>query len=324
MQTRHWRRTALHVLAQRGFLEAFRSLIRIGADAHRLDIREWGIVAYAVFSGSVDMVQELLGEFQSKTVWTQTFSIDLPWKLRASKCSAPHLAATRDHDMFMLLASSGYYENIHKSSGSGLTPLHFAVGYSNEDIAEWLISHVANVNALTVVGEAPLHFAMRLENLHGIRALIEAGVEFVRNTLGQSPEDLTPVHICTDLHELLDELNAPASVLQKFQTKEVAQKLFSAISQGNLDTCQRTIRTDGSWKSVHSSECDICTSLVLALFTENWDIVELLLENDASMDCSQCGRHVPYDMPEMSTIHKPGFNPRLPMFLDLCLTHQTY
>ncbi len=59
--------------------------------------------------------------------------------------------------------------DVNAKTKSGTTPLHFALGYSYNEIAELLIAKGVDVNAKTNDGETPLDMAKRHP---GIAALL--------------------------------------------------------------------------------------------------------------------------------------------------------
>jgi ankyrin repeat protein len=329
-RTRTDQYTAIDFAVWHGNVEAFRSLLRHNACINLQEANEWGLIANAIESGSVHMMEEVFEQIEDVALWKHKLSIAAPWDLSItlSSCSAPHLAALVSEEMLGILADSGHYQDFHEANQAGYTPLHLASSGPDGTTTNWLIRHGADVNAITTDGMTALHFAVQAGNLRTVKALIVAGAKFAPDKLGRSPEALAPARALNDILRLLQELKVSDSVLQSLRTNEIAQELFSTIRLGNLDTCRLIIEKDESWKSIGSPECDICTALALALIEERWGIVDLLLENSVSLGEPVCAKHFPSIFPDMSVIHvaiaKPGFNSRLQKFLDMFLTNQKH
>jgi ankyrin repeat protein len=330
IRTRKDQFTAVNLAASKGHVEAFRSLLRHNAYIHLQTEYGWGVVAYAIASGSVDMMEELLEQIEDGALWKHKFSIAAPWDSSESLplCSALHLAALVSEEILEILANSGHYQDFDETNRAGYTPLHLASSGPYRTTANWLISHGVDANAVTTNGMTALHFAVQSGNIRTVKALIVAGARFTPDKLGRSPEVLAPARALDDILRLLQELEVSDSVLQNLQTNEIAQELFSTIRLGNLDTCRLIIEKNESWKSLRSPECGICTALALALSAEHWGIVDLLLENSVPLSGTVCAKHFPSIFPSMLLVHvaiaKPEFNSRLQRFLDMLLTHQEH
>jgi len=64
-----------------------------------------------------------------------------------------------------------------KSEERGMTPLHYAASYGNVEVAKFLISKGANVNAQAAYYETPLHAAARNGNVEIVKLLVSKGAD---------------------------------------------------------------------------------------------------------------------------------------------------
>jgi ankyrin repeat protein len=322
--------TPVHIVALKGDVEAFRSLIQHRASVHLYSQYGWGVVLYAILSNSIDMVNELVEKIDDSEQWKRKVFMSAPWDRNSnlSGCSAFHIAATVSKDMLELLAGSGHYEDIHETNDDGYTPLHLASASHHGATTEWLISHGANFDAATTNGMTALHLALSSGNLSALKALVEAGAQFKADKMGRTPESVVPAHQLTEVLHLLQDLKVSDHVLQNLRKYKDTQDIFSAIRSGHLDSCRMIMEKGKSWQTAQSPECNTCTALGLALIEEKWDIMDLLLENGVTLGGPVCAKQFPCIYPYMSVIHvavaKPAYNSRLQRLLEISLTHQDH
>ena len=91
----------------------------------------------------------------------------------------------------------------------GDAPLHYATGYDAWKIAEYLIEQGANVNATNDDGESPLHSALlgKRSNLDVVKKLVTHGANInAPIKYGRSwftPADIAAVHYHDDVYKFL-------------------------------------------------------------------------------------------------------------------------
>ncbi|EKX49720.1 hypothetical protein GUITHDRAFT_60431, partial [Guillardia theta CCMP2712] len=67
------------------------------------------------------------------------------------------------------------------------TPLHVAASMGSEEICSVMLSFQANVNAVDVHGETPLHKAAAQGHVGIVRMLLEEGADCMANSKQQTP-----------------------------------------------------------------------------------------------------------------------------------------
>jgi ankyrin repeat protein len=77
-----------------------------------------------------------------------------------------------------------------KDDKFGGTPLLFAAEKGRKDVAEWLLSHKADVDAKAIDGETPLHFAAELGHKDMAELLLAHGA----NINATNRDGYTPLH----------------------------------------------------------------------------------------------------------------------------------
>lgn len=93
---------------------------------------------------------------------------------------------------------------INSADESGYTPLHWALIRQNWDLAKFLISMGANVNARGADGGSPMHCAANHENTEIIKLLIKEGAQKdLKNLWGNTPLCLASQRGCTKTVQFL-------------------------------------------------------------------------------------------------------------------------
>ncbi len=107
--------------------------------------------------------------------------------------------------------------NLNADNASRATPLHLAVGYRDEEVADRmtkiLVANGAELNAKQSDGLTPLHHAVARCSLKLVQTLIHAGADpFLKDDLGRSSMDLAkemeqmqPEAPCREMRALLQE-----------------------------------------------------------------------------------------------------------------------
>ena len=77
----------------------------------------------------------------------------------------------------------------------GWTPLHYACTHGHLDVAEFLVSNGANVNAASINGSTPLMMAVQSGNEELIKYLLDKGADLqLRNTQGFTAIDIAQIY----------------------------------------------------------------------------------------------------------------------------------
>ncbi|GMN38168.1 hypothetical protein TIFTF001_007403 [Ficus carica] len=161
-------RTAIHVAAARGHVEALKFLLSIGANADLADDRGWTPLHYSSSAGHRDAVETLLEHCNAK------YAVDGEGKTAFS------LAAENGHAELLPLLRLN--DALHRASRlddvggvksclaegaavdgrdqNGWTPLHRAAFKGSVECARVLLGHGAPVDAVDDAGYTPLHCAV--------------------------------------------------------------------------------------------------------------------------------------------------------------------
>ncbi len=114
----------------------------------------------------------------------------------------------KDKDKIKSLINSGADVNV-KNSNDESTPLHFASMYNCTDIADLLIKHRANINAINIHGLTPLHIASAWDNENMVKLLIENGANInIKDNDGNTPLYYAQEYINENIANLLKEHGA--------------------------------------------------------------------------------------------------------------------
>ncbi len=107
-----------------------------------------------------------------------------------------HVACIFGHEhVARHLLGRGALVNLHSLNESGAEPLHFAVLFRDEEVADrlvrMLLDNGAELNGIQREGETALHHAVARGSIRLVSTLIEAGADpFFKDKLGRSPADL--------------------------------------------------------------------------------------------------------------------------------------
>ena len=96
-----------------------------------------------------------------------------------------------------LLLKGGADANVRSQFPDNTTLLDEAMDIGNVDLAQWLISHGADVNTLSLQGGSPLHKAVRLQKLDAVEFLLKNGADV----------NSRDAHNSTLLHEAVESGN---------------------------------------------------------------------------------------------------------------------
>ena len=142
------RATPLHHASEFGHLEVARFLLEFGADAAAKDENSWTPLHEAVFSEHLEFVQMLL-----------THNADIIDVQDSSGRTPLYFAITRRHDTLVrFLLNSGADPN--RSGKDRSTPLHWASGMRNLEIAHLLLEFGAEANAEDDEGRTAYQIAL--------------------------------------------------------------------------------------------------------------------------------------------------------------------
>ncbi len=152
--------------AQRGDLEAVRSLLKDGADPNAAQADGMTALHWAAMKDQVEIAQVLL--YAGATVKTTT---------RLGGYTPVHLAARGGNEAVLGVLLEGGADPDGYSS-TGVTPLHFAAEANDPAAVEVLLAHGADANAPDhFAARTPLMFAAVRSADAAVRALLEGGAD---------------------------------------------------------------------------------------------------------------------------------------------------
>lgn len=222
--------------------------------------------------------------------------------------------------------------DINARSHEGVTPLQFAVCMQTPDATRWLLENGADFNATYGPKRSTaLHAALRMGNLETTLALIQAGADFVKDSLGITPEMQVHPHIQADLLVVLPQcgVEIPSTVYAVLKDNYKVQSsggLFGAIVNGDLEACLSI--TGGASSVPKAVECGTCSPLIVALAWQRLDIAKLFLAHNASIVDKSCSltraRGPCYDSVLNTAIAQPMFNEILERLLARYLTYEDH
>ncbi|XP_029309618.1 ankyrin repeat and SOCS box protein 10 isoform X2 [Cottoperca gobio] len=176
------------------------------------------------------------------------------------------------------------------------TALHESCENCQPECTKLLLIHGANANAVTEDGLMPLHFCSSPKSLECAKYLLQYGAAISGRTLD---EDDTPLHVaaCNGLTDHTELYLRYGAAVDK-QNNEGLTPLNAACSQPQelqeLDSyykvCQMLV---GAGANIHITDQDRHSPLHMACKNVNPDIVDLLLDNDASVNDMNYGGETP-------------------------------
>ncbi|HWP38125.1 MAG TPA: ankyrin repeat domain-containing protein [Gemmatimonadales bacterium] len=152
--------------AQRGDLEAVRTLLKQGADVNAAQADGMTALHWAAQSGNVPMLRVLLSAGASTAAITR-----LGWY------TPLHLASREGHaEAIRMLLQGG--ARVDAVTSTGAAPIHLAADGGRPEAVQALLDHGADVNAKDAFADrTPLMFAVAKGRLEAAKVLINAGAD---------------------------------------------------------------------------------------------------------------------------------------------------
>nr|XP_029723859.1 serine/threonine-protein phosphatase 6 regulatory ankyrin repeat subunit B-like [Aedes albopictus] len=301
--------TALHVVAQYGFLEIADVLIQTNKlNGNARD--EYGRTAlhYAIHFDQMLIVQLLMKH-----------SKDLALDLNAvdnDENSALHFALIRNCTEVAELLIEEPSVEVNARNNVNEVPLHLAVKHGNTAIVELLLSRKASIDVLNWKNFTPLKIAAASGQTNIVKMLIANGANI--KTTGMETLALAALsgklELCKYLLELMNYAQIPEEVLWKAIKSHNVEviKLFikycvevndarrlvqipqnalrSAIRSGNVEVIKLLVRYRFD---VIDARISGCTTLHVSVLSANIDIVRTLLDHGAVVDSKDENEETP-------------------------------
>ncbi len=175
--------TPLHLAAARNRVETARLLIDRGAAINAQDGMGLTPLHLATQNGYVAMIELLAAKNVNPEVRGKAFGIT------GNEVMPLHLAASQgDKGAAEALIVSAKANVNGRSLATQRTPLHYATEGDHTAVADLLVEHGAEVDALDAYGETPLHYAVREGSVATVELLISRGADVnARNGSGSTP-----------------------------------------------------------------------------------------------------------------------------------------
>ncbi|CAH8591301.1 unnamed protein product [Schistosoma turkestanicum] len=259
--------TALHVAAHCGNTEVARVLLDNGCDVNARALNGFTPLHIACKKQKIRVIELLLQYGAQINMTTE------------SGLSPLHVAAfIGGPEIVQLLIQHGALVN--QATMRCETALHLAVRNRQVDVAETLIYHGASVNAKARDEQTPLHVAC----LTGTPELIAVLLSCKANPNLPARDGYTALHIASKegRHDLLGQLLEAGADINA-RTKKGFTALHLAAKRGQVKVAKQLIQAQP--KIVNAVGQNDLTPLHIATHYNRLPVVQLLLDNDAKVDC---------------------------------------
>ena len=118
---------------------------------------------YAAYRGNLEIILSLIENGSIVTVTTK------------KGLNVMHMAAQGDNPDIIIFFKEKYGMSIYSQDKNGSTPLHWACYSSSENVINYLLSFMDNINIQDKKGQTPLHIAIFTERIKIIKKLLYKG-----------------------------------------------------------------------------------------------------------------------------------------------------
>ena len=296
VKTFPWQKTPLHLATENGHAQTAEALIEHGSDVNSRDDLEQTPLHQAALHGHKRLAEVLVGNGSD---------------VNCGLLTPLHLAAESGHrDISEFLLQRGSDVNaksvprqdpvllclcpsfsrcdcrlrLHHLHPQESTPLHLAAENGHKHVAEDLIRHGGNINAMDKSGQSPLHLAAQHGHKQTVEVLLQHGSDVnARNRRQETPLHLAAENGHTQTAEVLIQHGSDVNsrdVLGQTPLHQVAlngHKLLAEVLVGN-----------GS-----DVNCGLLTPLHLAAQSGHRNISEFLLQRGSDVNAKSVPRQDP-------------------------------
>uniref|UniRef100_A0A8C2IJ82 Ankyrin 2a, neuronal n=1 Tax=Cyprinus carpio TaxID=7962 RepID=A0A8C2IJ82_CYPCA len=297
--------TALHMAARAGQIEVVRCLLRNGALVDAMAREDQTPLHIASRLGQTEIVQLLLQHMAHPDASTTNGYTPLHISAREGQvetaavlleAGASHSLATKV-GLFNHLLIEMYFVNMFTIviflsvfgflNQYGLTPLHVAAHYDNQQVAMMLLEKGASPHATAKNGYTPLHIAAKKNQTQIASALLQYGAE----TNALTKQGVSPLHLAsqeghTEMASLLLERGAHVSAA----TKSGLTPLHLAAQEDRVQVAEILVKHEAN---VDQQTKLGYTPLIVACHYGNVKMVNFLLQNGANVNAKTKNGYTP-------------------------------
>uniref|UniRef100_A0A8C1XBS0 Ankyrin 2a, neuronal n=1 Tax=Cyprinus carpio TaxID=7962 RepID=A0A8C1XBS0_CYPCA len=297
--------TALHMAARAGQIEVVRCLLRNGALVDAMAREDQTPLHIASRLGQTEIVQLLLQHMAHPDASTTNGYTPLHISAREGQvetaavlleAGASHSLATKV-GLFNHLLIEMYFVNMFTIviflsvfgflNQYGLTPLHVAAHYDNQQVAMMLLEKGASPHATAKNGYTPLHIAAKKNQTQIASALLQYGAE----TNALTKQGVSPLHLAsqeghTEMASLLLERDAHVSAA----TKSGLTPLHLAAQEDRVQVAEILVKHEAN---VDQQTKLGYTPLIVACHYGNVKMVNFLLQNGANVNAKTKNGYTP-------------------------------
>ncbi|OTA68784.1 ankyrin [Hypoxylon sp. EC38] len=292
----------------KGEIKTAITLLEQGADPTIVNRQNFDACHVAALEGATDFLIRVYKMTTSlwRPSWQRLVSLNVSMGSRKQVirgCNALHLAScSRSIDCLRFYMEHNIFSDVNTTTDKLLTPLHFAALHKFGDAIKFLHSRGANINARTVQGHLPLHFAVWNQNLGAVETLLKLGSEVTKDQTGMSPylyaRQRKSQAIIDCLRNKEDDvaydINSIKDGIMDSQLEEqfrLAIALEDAIKARNIILCKE-LRQKGCQLDIDMPSCKGCSPLLLSIRQRRPNVLKWLLAHGASTlkpCCQRCG-----------------------------------
>uniref|UniRef100_A0A8C7QJH9 ZU5 domain-containing protein n=1 Tax=Oncorhynchus mykiss TaxID=8022 RepID=A0A8C7QJH9_ONCMY len=282
----------IHMSAQGDHMDCVRQLLQYNAEIDDITLDHLTPLHVAAHCGHHRMAKVLLDKGAKpnsralvSTTLINTYHIYLPHIFVEVCCLRDHAVQKVETPLHMA-CRAGHYEvaeflltnaaPVDAKAKDDQTPLHCACRMGHKELVTLLLEHKANPNSTTTAGHTPLHIAAREGHTQTTRILLDMEAQQTKMT----KKGFTPLHVASkygkvDVAELLLERGANPNA----SGKNGLTSLHVAVHHNNLDVVNLLVSKGGS---PHSAARNGYTPLHIASKQNQVEVANSLLQYGAS------------------------------------------
>ncbi|WP_264704376.1 ankyrin repeat domain-containing protein [Wolbachia endosymbiont (group B) of Apotomis betuletana] len=250
-------RTSLHLASEAGEWDKVKLLLDESANIEVQDEFGYTPIFLATQSGKWSVVELLLDR-----------GANIDAQDKEGKTLLHFAASGNNLDMVQFLLDRG--ASIEVQDGRDWTPILYAAQGGNLDIAQFLLDKGADIEVENTYNEKPLHLAVDANRLNVVNLLLDRGANLKATDMyGRTSLDLAIQKGYEDI----------VGVLKQKQL-DLDKELLISTEKGDLEKVRDGIRQGAN---VNVQDGQGWTPVFLAIQNNNFNIVELLLDNSADI-----------------------------------------